>query len=91
MTTGPVRRLKEHLLDGAGLQLKIGIAVKASGRGRQVCREGGCRQEHSVYAAIGEEGTISVVIVPASSHPKFLMAPGKPFAVDKDFPSHSKR
>lgn len=39
-TTGPVQRLEKHLLDGAGLRLKIDIVVKASARGRQVCGGG---------------------------------------------------
>lgn len=34
MRTGPDQRLEKHLLDGAGLWLKIGTMVKASARGR---------------------------------------------------------
>lgn len=46
----------------------------------------------NTYIAIWGEGTISakkVVITPLHLAPKPLLAPGKPFAANKDFPSYS--
>lgn len=86
-TTGPVQRLEKHLLDGAGLRLKIDIVVKASARGRQVCGGGGCRrsaasarlrQEHAAAqclcsSARGEDAISAekVVIAPLHLPPTF--------------------